>query len=328
MRKAPRVSGYARLSLEWNYRGMRCCLMESDRLRVTVLPDAGGKVHELIYKPGDTDVLYHHPRVEPRPGVFGANADNWWSGGIDDVLPTSHPCRVDNEDLPFLGELWSLPWSVEQIGECSVQLSRSAVITPVVVRKTMTLYPGQDALYVSYTVSNVGSGAVQFLWGIHPCFPISEGTRVTFSGRYAGLSGAGTGSLIGSGAPSGKEILAFGKMPTSREELRYVDLSEGRLSVWNGKTNVGVAVHFPLEVFPVAHLWIVDGGWRGLRCIGLEPWTGYPARLDEAIRMGHTTTLASSENLSAEVAFRVWKGPSHEKEVAVFAGKEGEVRCA
>jgi len=85
------------------------CTLENEFLRVTVVPDIGAKVHELFYKPLARDLLFHHPRVELRAPVFGANVDNWWTGGIDDALPTGHACVVEGEELPFLGEAWSLP---------------------------------------------------------------------------------------------------------------------------------------------------------------------------------------------------------------------------
>jgi hypothetical protein len=56
---------------------------------------------------------------------------------------------------------------------------------------------------------------------------------------------------------------------------------------------------FPHELFPCVWVWLVDGGWRGIRCVNVEPWTGYPARLDAAIAAGRASTLAPGESLDA-----------------------------
>lgn len=39
--------------------------------------------------------------------------------------------------------------------------------------------------------------------------------------------------------------------------------------------------------------------WRGIRCVNVEPWTSYPARLDEAIAADRAMRLAPGEALEA-----------------------------
>lgn len=57
---------------------------------------------------------------------------------------------------------------------------------------------------------------------------------------------------------------------------------------------------FPHEVFRCVWVWLVDGGWRGIRCVAVEPWIGCPARLDEAHDAGHSWTLQPREKLVTE----------------------------
>ena len=103
--------GGAWISDAWTYRGFPAIVLENGRIRMTVLPTHGAKVVELISKAADRDLLYHHPRFDVRPPVFGANADDWWTGGIDEIPPTGHPAVVGGEQLPFLGEFWSQAWT-------------------------------------------------------------------------------------------------------------------------------------------------------------------------------------------------------------------------
>lgn len=95
------------VSLDWRYRGLAAVVLENEKLRVVALPELGAEINQLIDKRLDRNRLFHHPRVELRPPVFGSNADNWWTGGIDDGVPTGHPCTVGGELLPFLGKVWS-----------------------------------------------------------------------------------------------------------------------------------------------------------------------------------------------------------------------------
>ena len=141
----------------------------------------------MIFKPSDRDLLFHHPRVELRMPVFGANPDDWWTGGIDDVLPTGHPCAVNGENLPFLGEAWSLPWSAEQIDANTVRFSREGVITPFRIERDMELRPGEPFVRMHHRITNVGTLPFHFIWGIHPGLPVGPATHIQIP--------AGTGTI-------------------------------------------------------------------------------------------------------------------------------------
>ena len=79
-------------------------------------------------------------------------------------------------------------------------------------------------------------------------------------------------------------------------------LTDGWLAVRDDVWRTGFGMTFPPDVFRCVWVWLVDGGWRGLRCVAVEPWLGYPARLDEAIAMGNAVELAPGEELSVETS--------------------------
>src|SRR5437016_1945131 len=102
-----------RIDPHWHYHDLRAIVLENEHLRLVVLPETGAKIHALIDKKRDHDVLWHNPRLEPRRPVFGQNFDDWWSGGWDEVFPTCDVSTYQGETYPYLGELWSLPWAWE-----------------------------------------------------------------------------------------------------------------------------------------------------------------------------------------------------------------------
>jgi tetratricopeptide (TPR) repeat protein len=55
-------------------------VIENDRLRVTVLPGLGGRVHSLLHKPTGRDLVYRNPVLQP--AAFALNGA-WFSGGIE-----------------------------------------------------------------------------------------------------------------------------------------------------------------------------------------------------------------------------------------------------
>ncbi|MFE1382272.1 DUF5107 domain-containing protein [Streptomyces sp. NPDC058740] len=55
-------------------------VIENERLRVTVLPGLGGRVHSLFHKPTGRELLYRNPVFQP--AAFALNGA-WFSGGIE-----------------------------------------------------------------------------------------------------------------------------------------------------------------------------------------------------------------------------------------------------
>jgi hypothetical protein len=293
-----------RISFDWAFRGFDACILENDALRITVVPGVGAKVHEMIFKPRDRDLLFHHPRVELRTPVFGVNPDDWWTGGIDDVLPTGHPCAVDGEELPFLGEAWSLPWSAEQVDANTVSFSRNGVITPFRIERDMELRPGEPFVRMSHRISNAGTLPFRFIWGIHPGLPIGPATHIQVPARTGTIQDSWPDNRLG--VPGTEypwphpDLVAPPAEPAGTWDFHFASgLEAGWLAVWDGEWGCGFGMTFPHELLQCVWVWLVDGGWRGIRCVNVEPWLGYPARLDQAIAAGRAATLAPGESFEA-----------------------------
>jgi uncharacterized repeat protein (TIGR01451 family) len=79
-------------------------VLENDYLRVTLLPELGGRVYQMIYKPTGHNELYQNPVI--KPNHWGPPEQGWWMavGGIEWCLP------VDEH-----GYEWGEPWSYNVI---------------------------------------------------------------------------------------------------------------------------------------------------------------------------------------------------------------------
>ncbi len=317
---APRVT----LTTAWSYRGFEAVVLENEHLRLTVLPGHGAKIVELVSKRAGRDLLYHHPRHDVRAPVFGANADDWWTGGIDVVAPTGHPCLVGGERLPFLGEFWSQAWdsAIEEDGpdHAVVRLSCGGVITPLRIELRLELYAGESSVRAQYRLTNTGYEPVPFMWGIHPSLAVRPGARIQAPAAHCVLAEGHAELGLRSGAeftwpdlrlPDGRTIdlsVARAPSPPSWELAFLTGLSGGWLAVTDPTTRTGFAMSFDPAILPVVWLWGVYGGWRGLYTVAIEPWTSYPARLDQAIAAGRHRTLAPGQALQTEIRFIAFVG--------------------
>lgn len=80
----------------------RTLVLENSVLRLTFLPELGGRLYEVYYKPTDHRVTYRNPVLKPSP--WGPAEQGWWlaAGGIEWCLPVEEH-----------GYEWGVPWAAE-----------------------------------------------------------------------------------------------------------------------------------------------------------------------------------------------------------------------
>lgn len=310
---------------EYSYRGMKTIILENEWIRAVILADMGAKIHEFTYKPSNRDFLYHHPRVECRTPVFGVNVDNWWSGGMDEAIPTGHPCTYKGEDYPFLGEVWSLPWQYEiqnrSAAEVCLYLHRPLIISPLVVERKISLRQNEMMLRLEHRVTNVGTAPCEFLWGLHPGFAVDENCRIDLPAQEMIVQESFPDDRLGSAGTAYRWPFAKDKnhkaidmrrvAPASAGTMDFhyaVGLQEGWLAVTDTQRREGAALVFPKEIFNCAWLWLVYGGWRGIYTAAVEAWTGYPAKLSDAVAGGKYSQLAAGQALECQTLLLAHSG--------------------
>jgi uncharacterized protein YraI len=87
-------------------------VLENEYLRITLLPELGGRIYQVIYKPTGNNELYQNPVLKPSP--WGPPEQGGWlaAGGIEWGLP------VEEHGYAW-GDKWGyilLPFSREQAG--------------------------------------------------------------------------------------------------------------------------------------------------------------------------------------------------------------------
>ena len=330
-----------RITDEWRYRDIRTVIMENEFLKVTILVDLGAKIHEFVYKPSDRDFLYHHPRVEPRIPTYGVNVDNWWTGGIDDVIPSGHPSVYRGEEYPFLGETWSLSWYYDivarDVDEVSVHLWRPTIIAPLILEKWITLRSGEKALDVHYKLTNTDSHDFDFIWGIHPAFDVNSNSRIDIPAEDVQVEDSLDDRLGARGATykwpyvedkDGKKVdmRQFPSDGARAMEFHFATkIDDGWLAVTDTQKQEGMGVVFPKDIFSVIWLWLGSGGsWRGLaNFAAVEAWCGYPAKLNEAVERGRFLTIGPGEELECDTKFVAFTGVSSVSGIKVTGEVEG-----
>ncbi len=132
--------------------------LENDYLRVSLLPELGGRVYEMIFKPTGNDELYKNPVVKPTH--WGPPEQGWWlaAGGIEWGLPVEEH-----------GYQSAIPWSytIAQSGEgITVTLRDAEQTAPDRLRASVGVFLPNDraVLIIRPKIENARSVPLDFKW--------------------------------------------------------------------------------------------------------------------------------------------------------------------
>ncbi|MCZ4119184.1 DUF5107 domain-containing protein [Streptomyces sp. H39-S7] len=143
-------------------------VIENDRVRATVLPGLGGRLHSLVHKATGRELLYRNPVVQPADfGLAGA----WFSGGVEwNLGATGHttltcaPLHAARVPAPDGGEMLRL-WEWERLRDLPFQID-------------MWLPEHSDFLYVGVRIRNPHHRTVPVYWWSNIAVPETDDTRV------------------------------------------------------------------------------------------------------------------------------------------------------
>lgn len=143
-------------------------VIENDRLRATVLPGLGGRIHSLFHKPTGRDLVYANPVLQPAD--FALNGA-WFSGGIEwNIGATGHttlscaPVHAAVVPAPDGGGMVRL-WEWERLRDLPFQVD-------------LWLPEDSDFLHVGVRIRNPHEHPAPVYWWSNIAVPEGEHTRV------------------------------------------------------------------------------------------------------------------------------------------------------
>ncbi|MDH7485888.1 MAG: DUF5107 domain-containing protein [Anaerolineae bacterium] len=255
----------------------RLIVLENEFLRLTLLPELGGRVYECIFKPTGHNQFYRNPVIKPThwgpPRPEGAN---WWlaAGGLEWGLPVEEH-----------GYEWGIPWSTRiargDDGHATVYLSDGDG-NRLRARVAVTLHPGRAAFDVQIILENPTAQPLRYkFWSNAMLAPgrgnsPSEGLQFIFPAAEMTVHSTGDARLPGPGQPfswplyqgrdvsrlsSWREYLGFFARPAAQGDF---------VGVYDHVDDEGMVRVFPGTVARGAKGFAF--GW-GEAAIGPDNWT-------------------------------------------------------
>jgi galactose mutarotase-like enzyme len=295
-------------------------VFENSSLRLTVVPELGGKLaslirnesgHEYLLQPGDPERAY-------RPRSFGDKFEDYGPCGFDECLPTVAACLYPEEPftaskLPDHGDVWCLPSGIEVVRE-KIRFTTSLKSLPL--RFTKELQLRENAVRLDYEATNLSQSSLTFLWSAHPLLTVEAGAEIILPPEVKEVEVEWSkDERLGKAAdrcgwPKATErsgrIVELNRVASpsagTADKLFMGPLSEGFCGMFLPSKNERIAFRFDPRLVPYLGLWICQGGWPESRAdkqftVALEPCSGRPDSLAEAIRRNECVVLAGGRTM-------------------------------
>lgn len=293
---------------------MESVFLESDRLRVGVVPAYGARVTNFFDK--------HTGREWMAPGGFSPNMGEAAvyaaaeAVGWDECFPTVAPwdanTTVWNRQLRDHGDLWGRSWTV-------VEASESRLVTsyhdPLFSFERNLVLEGYE-LEANYRVVNLGKAPMPYLWALHALLAVRPGDKLDL-GSVSNVSAtylASAGRLTS--APSVQWPGPSEHWPLRLDEVHSPSAQAAAKLYTSGMSGQTVSVGQGNDWLDIGldqcidHLgiWLNYGGWPkpgDVHHIALEPTSGPADHLGQVLDLPNPPSVAPGASNTWRVTMSV-----------------------
>jgi uncharacterized repeat protein (TIGR01451 family) len=179
-------------------------VLENDTLYVTLLPELGGRIYQMVFKPTGHNELYQNPVIKPTH--WGPPEQGWWlaAGGIEWGLP------VDEHGYEW-GEEWDYQVITTTAG-VTVTLRDTVAADRIRAAVTVHVPTAQGYVVITPRIENPTSSDIDYKYWTNAMLApgaantASEGLRFVFNAEEMSVHSTGDDRLPGYGTvPTGPD---------------------------------------------------------------------------------------------------------------------------
>lgn len=260
--------------------GLQSVILQNDILQITVLPELGGKIADLLWKPAGFQ-LAAQPRKNYQLPDFGSDFSRFDASGLDDGFPCLHARAdpVSGYDYPDHGEIWSAGFE-RTYEENVLRLCYESPHFPYRYEKRISL--AENRVTLMYHIENTGNTPFPCIWAFHGLMRYEENIKIRYPKNSRTVLNTLESPLLG--APGQQhhwdDAYDFSTVPakTPPSMVKYYftsPVAEGRCGFWYPAPGVGCLLRYDPATLPYLGVWITAGGFRGDYNCALEPSNGF-----------------------------------------------------
>jgi len=228
--------------------------LENRWLRVSIMPELGGRVYQLIFKPTGSNELYQNPVIKPSPWGPGPNGNGWLAaGGIEWGLPVPEHGYAPTEPWGFI----TLPGAEEQAITLFDNHQDAAHLSV-----TVSLHPDTAAFTLDFDLENESDRAIPVSYWTDamiapgPANSVGPDLRFLFPITQASVHSTGDPALPAPGGVfdwpiyQGRDMSRLGNWTQWLGFFAHPQASENWAAVYDESADEGVVRIFPPEMTP------------------------------------------------------------------------------
>jgi galactose mutarotase-like enzyme len=303
--------------------------LESDALRVLMLPDLGAKLVSIFDKR-----LQHEWLIDPgtrpvQPVPYGAIFVEQDMCGWDEMFPTIKACeypapgRYQGCALPDHGEVWALRWKREDACPDVLAFGVCGEALPYTFSRSACLIE-PDALSLRYRVRNTGDEPLACLWASHPQFSVSPETELVFPPQVTEIVNVREGGPLGrvgqrhdwplttsvENEPIHLNRIGPASLKTCRKFYVSPEIRIRGAALYKPESNNWLRMEWSPEQVPYVGIWVDEGAVNPEATLAIEISTGYHDSLVTAWEKRRLTILTPHESFAWNVTVRIGSGPA------------------
>ncbi|CAG7636981.1 hypothetical protein ACFQI7_07440 [Paenibacillus allorhizosphaerae] len=292
------------------HRGLPSVEMESSEVKLIMIPELGGKIVSLQYKPGAKEWLVDSGTRALQPAAYGSEFVAADMSGWDECFPTIVACAYPAEGafkgtmLPDHGELWSVPWRAH-MENGKLVCSAAGRALPYAFKRTMH-FLDERTLRFDYKAANLGDETLSVLWAAHPQFLCTEHTRIVLPVGTEKLLCVDGGRTLETGRsycwPTDRGMLDATFIRVGQASLKdcrkyYVEglVPKGSIGLYERQSGNYIELEWQPEAVPYVGVWIDEGAFNDQPVCALEPSNGYYDALSDAYRRGTLLRIGAGQ---------------------------------
>jgi galactose mutarotase-like enzyme len=277
------------------WHGLSAWALDNDVLRTIIVPELGAKIVSLFDKRTQLEWLVDSGNRPLKPVPYGAAFTDQDMSGWDEMFPTIVACEYPGSgdrhgaSLPDHGEVWSLPWTLDNASDGRLTLSVEGQALPYRLTRTVE-YVAADTVQFHYQLINLGSTLIPYIWAAHPQFACGPNAEVVFPPQVTTVCNTIPASW-GWGVPEtqfdwptaialdGTKARLDRIGPPSLHRARKFFLLPHVKAQWAGLVRLPSQAWLRLEwdpsLVPYLGLWVDEGALNPESVAALEPTTGF-----------------------------------------------------
>ncbi len=281
-------------------------VLESSAMRVTILAALGGKIASIQILPGNEELL-QQPLKPYAARTHYLRFEDSDASGWDECLPSVAACEVQtvlgSAKIPDHGDFWQVSWQVTSQTENTLTISADAFSLPLQFTRTLRL--DGNSLRIDYSVRNLSTAPVEYIWSAHPLFAVEPCDRILLppSVTEVTVEGSAYNRLGSKGAKQSwptnpvTDLSIAGKLTDETgDKLFAKSPPEGWCAIERRRLKRRIELRFDPQQLPYLGLWLCYGGWPEnaagrQQCVALEPCTAEGDSLETAMQQGRALKI-------------------------------------